>query len=495
MKQYTFFLLAALMSCFTALQAQNRVQLSVPDVVATASASEICVPVVADSFPNIAAVQFSLAWDTTKVSFQEVRFGANPLDLSDMTTSMPVSNNFGVTFTTNDLRGITLASGTVLFELCFTATMSNGSTPITFDGFLPGEFVQEGTIVAFPQTLIAGSITYGEDVATTIYPGDTNADGQVDHLDLLNIGLIHGTSGPARSVPGSLFAETVAPLWPGTLLSSLNHANVDADGDGNIADADLGVVVSNYGQVISGAYQPATGLNSTQGPALTLAGGPINAGETSTLTVMLGNGNDPLAVGYGLAFFVDFDPAQVDVNTLSVNFANSYLGSDLLTIARISQVDDSRLEIALSRKDQLNATAPGGELCRISFTALNNAAGGNYNLSLQVSPNAFLLSDQSSAAIQGSTTNIMVLGTVASREPAWAQGLRIYPNPYTSGPLSIRGDLPVLDRVTVVDAVGRQVLRFTANSRELDLSGLPAGGYLLQLESGGKKVSRKVVKQ
>lgn len=496
MIQRYLFLFAAFLSCYclAPLQAQTRVQLSVPDVVAGANQPEICVPVIADSFPNIAAVQFSLAWDAAQVAFTEVKFGANPLSLSDMTTSMPVADNFGVTFTTNDLRGITLTPGTVLFELCFSPTMTEGSTPITFDGFLPGEFVQEGTIVAFPQTLIPGSIAYGNNVTTSVLPGDTNDDGQADYLDLLNIGLLHGTSGPARQNAAVQFTQQTAQLWPGTLLSGLNQAKVDCDGDGSITAADLSVVQTNYGMA-TGTYQLNEGSTANQGPALTLVGGPLNAGETSTLTLMLGSGNDPLAVGYALACYLEFNPAQIDVNSLTVDFSNSFLGNDLLTSGRVSPAADGRLEIALSRKDQLNTTNPGGEVCRISFIPLNNADGSSYDLNVQVTPNTFLLADQSVAPVQGSTASVTVQGTVATREPAWAQDLRIYPNPYTYGPLSISGQLPNLNRISVIDASGRSVLRFAGSARALDLSALPAGSYLLQLEASGETVVRKFIRQ
>jgi hypothetical protein len=84
---------------------------------------------------------------------------------------------------------------------------------------------------------------------------------------------------------------------------------------------------------------------------------------------------------------------------------------------------------------------------------------------------------------------------VATREPAWAQDLRIYPNPYTYGPLSISGQLPNLDQISVIDGSGRRVLRFAGSARVLDLSALPTGSYLLQLEASGESAIRKIIRQ
>ncbi|WP_020569020.1 T9SS type A sorting domain-containing protein [Neolewinella persica] len=492
-QRITFLLLAFLL--VASLQAQTKVQLSIPDVIAPGGVTEICVPIIADSFPNIASLQFSIDWDTTQVTFTEARLGDNPLGLDDMAASMPESNIYLIAFLTPGLVGITLEPGTVILELCFDVTMESGSTPLNWDAALPGEFAQEGTIVAFPDTLLSGSINYGSNVATTMWPGDTNDDGQIDHKDLLNIGLIHGTSGPARTPPGVTFEEKVAPAWPNSFNSGLNQAKVDCDGNGLIESQDLTLVETYYGRIIDGLWEPGNGASTGQGPALALVGGPINSGERSTLSVAFGENNDPLAVGYGMAFVLNFNPDQIDLNTISVDFDDSYLGEDLLTIARLSPNENGRLEIALSRKDQVNTTNPGGEVCKISFIALDNVDGGDYDLTFQIVPDTFLLADQSSADIQGSNTTITVMGTVAVREPNWGRELIIFPNPYTAGPLNIRGNLPSLDRLVIFDVNGQRVRRLAGTTRDLDLSDLSAGTYLLQLEKGAEKVVRKIIKQ
>jgi hypothetical protein len=489
-----FLLLASLL--VTGLQAQTKVQLSIPDVIAPEGTTEVCAPIIADSFPNIASMQFSVGWATTQVTFLEARLGDNPLGFEGTFSSMPASNVFTLGFLTPGLVGITLPPGTVILELCFNTTMESGSTPLNWNVDLVGEFAQQGQIVAFPDTLLPGSINYGSNVATTVWPGDTNDDGQIDHKDLLNIGLIHGTTGPARPVPGVAFEEKVAAAWPNNLNAGLNQANVDTDGNGLIEDQDLTLVEAYYGRSTDGLWEPGNGTATGRElvPTLTLVGGPINAGEPSTLSVVLGEDNDPEAVGYGMAFVINFDHEQIDLNTISVDFGDSYLGEDLLTIARLSTNENGRLEIALSRKDQVNTTNPGGEVCKINFTALDNAGGDNYDLSFDIVPDAFLLADQTPAAIEGSSTTITVMGTVGIREPAWGRELKIFPNPYTAGPLNIRGNLPALDKLVVFDANGRQVRILPGSTRSLDLNDLAPGTYLLQLEKEGEKVVRKLVK-
>lgn len=151
--------------CFAlfSLSAQSRVQLRIDSTVTTVSEENqlACVPVIADSFPNIAAVQFSVAWNPDNLDFAEVRLGDNPLNLDSGSTSMPKPNNFGVTFVTPDLSGITLEPGTMLFEVCFSSQdRPQGQGQLTFGGMIPPEFAQAGTTVAFPYDTIPGSLSY-----------------------------------------------------------------------------------------------------------------------------------------------------------------------------------------------------------------------------------------------------------------------------------------------------------------------------------------------
>lgn len=497
MKQRFTFILAVLLSAFSSLSAQSVAVLTIPDVVAAEGTTEICVPVVADTFINIVTVQFSLAWDTTQVEFVELRLGDNPYNFDGMFSSMPTNDNIGISFIPGSATGATLAPGTVLFEACFNTVLAEGFSTITFDGFLPPEFAQDdGTFMAGPSTVYPGSITYGNDAAVSVLPGDTNGDDQVDHLDVLNIGYIFGTTGPARMGVNTSFSAQVASIWSGTFLGGQNYAEADASGNGTIDLEDLEVVRANYDLAVNNSFSPAPDVSSATGPALSLATeAVINAGERTTITINLGNGNNPNAVGYALAVALEFDPAFVDLNSVNVNYDGSFLGDDLLTVDKLSTNTTGRLEIVASRKDQINTTTPGGKFCTVSFIPLNPSGATSFPVVFRVAPNAFVRADQSSAAINGGVETVDVQDPSAIREPSWAAALNVFPNPYTNGPLFIRGELPAFDAVKVLDQNGRLLINRVGNARQLDLETLPAGTYLLQIEAAGEIVNRKVMKQ
>lgn len=497
MKQRLPLVLAALLCVANGLFSQSVVILSIPDIVAPEGTTEVCVPVVADTFPNIVTVQFSLEWDTTQLELTELRLGDNPYGFDGMYSSMPVANSITIAYIPSDSRGVTLEPGTVLLEACFNTTMMEGASTISFDGFLPSEFSQDdGTFAAVPNTLNPGSISYGSNAAVSVLPGDTNGDQQVDHRDLLNIGYIFGGSGPARSVISSPFSPQSAAVWNGSFISGLNHAEADASGNGIIDIEDLDVVRTHYDMALNSTFTVAPDVSSETGPGLSLETEEvINAGEETTITVNLGDGNNPDAVALALAFALEFDPTFVDLNSIRVNYDGSFLGDDLLNLVKLSTHADGRLEIAASRKDRLNTTTPGGKICTISFIPLNPNGAESFPVEFRVVPNAFVRANQTDGAINGSTTTVDVQGSNAVNEPSWAAELSIFPNPYTNGPLSIRGNLPAFDAVKVLDLNGRLIKIWNGNFRQLDLEELPTATYLLQIEVDGQMVNRKVVKQ
>ena len=71
----------------------------------------------------------------------------------------------------------------------------------------------------------------------------------------------------------------------------------------------------------------------------------------------------------------------------------------------------------------------------------------------------------------------------------------IYPNP-VEGILYITG-LEGFYTIKIVDTVGQVVatIKETATELEIDMSGKPAGMYLIKIEAQGKSVTRKLIKK
>lgn len=83
-------------------------------------------------------------------------------------------------------------------------------------------------------------------------------------------------------------------------------------------------------------------------------------------------------------------------------------------------------------------------------------------------------------------------GSLGTSEATKAQATNIYPNP-TKGEINIKTDKKIKS-FTVLDFSGKSVLKSSSN--KVDISSLPKGGYLLQVEfTDGTTTTEKVIKE
>lgn len=76
----------------------------------------------------------------------------------------------------------------------------------------------------------------------------------------------------------------------------------------------------------------------------------------------------------------------------------------------------------------------------------------------------------------------------------WSNKLRIYPNPATDV-LYIEAENETVESVEVIDLYGRTVLQKNEVATQLDVSGLPAGLYAIQVKVGSGSVTQSFLKQ
>jgi hypothetical protein len=76
--------------------------------------------------------------------------------------------------------------------------------------------------------------------------------------------------------------------------------------------------------------------------------------------------------------------------------------------------------------------------------------------------------------------------------------LSVSPNPVADvARITVEGDIPADAKLSVIDITGRLMIAQTVSSGEmmLDMSGIPAGTYILQYKASGRSESVKIVKQ
>lgn len=73
------------------------------------------------------------------------------------------------------------------------------------------------------------------------------------------------------------------------------------------------------------------------------------------------------------------------------------------------------------------------------------------------------------------------------------KGLQLYPNPVTEGKVYISTSLNQPKEILIYDVLGTQMLKTTILRKELNLSDLPPGVYLLRVNESGRSATRKLI--
>lgn len=73
------------------------------------------------------------------------------------------------------------------------------------------------------------------------------------------------------------------------------------------------------------------------------------------------------------------------------------------------------------------------------------------------------------------------------------EGLNFYPNPVSNGKIYITSRLSLDKEITIFDVLGKKVLQTLLNSRELNISALSPGVYIIKIKEGESTATRKLI--
>lgn len=488
------------LSFFTnlAFAQSDTVRLELATKTATTTNEVVCLPLVADGMDGILSAQFSLIWDTSRLAINGIELGDNPLLISGGQYNIAADTAIGVAWTTPDGNPVTIPDQSVLFEVCFINKATSGFSSVTFEGWLEPEFAVGPPIALAAYEITPGGVAMEPASVATMYPGDTNADSVVNYLDILPIGLAYGEVGPVRPGGSLAFSEQPAPSWPQSLpISNTNYRHIDANGDGQIGNADASVVANNYGAAIDPLWEEAPPAAPRQlVPRLYVKADTVIGGQTSVLEVYLEDGANPIEV-YGLGFSVAYDADQVVAGTFDVDYSSSFFrgdGASLLTLDRELSAA-GQWHIAQTRRNKSNI-AGQGLIARISFQSVSVTPGTIAELPISIGGIRLVSSDEFVTTVTGETTVIGIEGTTPTQEPEWSQELNVYPNPLPAGTaLTLATPAGVTLRYQLFDYRGRLLRAGQAQAGPFDLSGLAKGSYLLRfVDRDGRFATREILK-
>jgi hypothetical protein len=73
------------------------------------------------------------------------------------------------------------------------------------------------------------------------------------------------------------------------------------------------------------------------------------------------------------------------------------------------------------------------------------------------------------------------------------EGLNFYPNPVSNGKIFITSKLSLTKEVTIYDVLGKIVLQANLSSKEMNISSLSPGVYMIKIREGEATATRKLI--
>lgn len=80
-----------------------------------------------------------------------------------------------------------------------------------------------------------------------------------------------------------------------------------------------------------------------------------------------------------------------------------------------------------------------------------------------------------------------------TQETASIEGLSLYPNPVSNGKVYISSKNDLDKEIIIFDVLGKKVLQTTISSRELNVSNLSSGVYIIKINENEASATRKLI--
>lgn len=211
----------------------------------------------------------------------------------------------------------------------------------------------------------------------SVFPGDANRDGIVDHHDILPIGFAYGNLGPTRDVSNNQGTQPYQTNWPGVFPSGTNYIHADVNGNGLIDILDFITLAQNQGLTNNNgdASFEVSSSPSSASPLIRIGGGeelvPDDiAGQTISIPVSMDQNADTSSVN-GLAFALNYN--QDIVSSATFTFADEWLGAAGQAF-RFQRDEAGSVRIALTRFGS-NSVNGNGRIGTLELVIIEDLVG------------------------------------------------------------------------------------------------------------------------
>ena len=331
-----------------------------------------------------------------------------------------------------------------------------------------------------------------------VWPGDADANGQVNLADFLSIGWQIGFAGPARTYPdNNAWMGQTASNWESSMWE-LNSKYADSDGSGVITSQDVNAVYDYYLRKHT-LVPEITGLKADYTFDIIPLTPEVDSGDLAVFEISIGTESSPVLDMHGVAFSLNLPMDKIDTSTIEMYFYDdSWLGHDAPSIQLIKQ-SNSGIDAAYTRTSGKPASGIGiiGIMTFIVTDDINGVRTPDGRVPLKIGVNSV-----SSMASSGLTYDVIgnaatVYLTAATQDDSSPEDhVFVYPNPSSGDLLNVHanGDR-ALRQVELYDLSGSLIASWhdlTEKHFSPDVSKLQTGLYVLRITTTDGVVSRKV---
>lgn len=322
----------------------------------------------------------------------------------------------------------------------------------------------------------------------SVWPGDANNDLIANNNDLLTLGVAYGGSGLARPNASINWEGQPSYDWSDTLPNGVNYKYVDCNGDGVLNMDDTLAINQNYGLTHSKGDESMQANGA--GPLLVFSISQDTVGVSSLVnaTIHLGTADQQAIDVYGVSFLVNFNPALVDTNSITVSYGNSWLGvqnQNMIGIRYISP-PNGRVDFGTTRINHQNISG-FGPIATMRFITIDNLSGKTESLyeTLGFTISKVILIDKDGNLLPIDWQNdevVIAEKTTGIVETVELDDILVYPNPATNE-VFVKSS-QVINDIRLLDGVGRLIettATINSTNSRLDISGLSGGVYVIEV--------------
>jgi hypothetical protein len=335
-----------------------------------------------------------------------------------------------------------------------------------------------------------------------VWPGDLNDNGIVNEVDVLYWGIAYGAQGPSRKlVDGSYIGYPTPDAWTQFFNPNLNYLYADANGDGQVNDADLQTIDRNFNlrnsaTILSDAF-PQT-IEAPAPPIHLQLKAPTDPNSPEiTFEISLGDATTPVDSFYGFSFRLHYD-SQVAPNGLSLKIAaENWIeqSSNELRMLVKDFPDQGLAQVALTRIDQQTVSGAGVILRGIIVVEDIVFTPGRDSFVLELDSARLItnhLMGYQTTPVRASITNLAVPASSATP----IAPLKIFPNPCLLHCwLQTQRPEERIQEINVYNALGQPQAQLLQDSDKLALSvqHWPTGMYFLLVRTNQGLYTEKIL--